>query len=864
MVTTNNTLKLKYIFTLFFGLLIFALQGQTLSVVEQLKLKLDTKIDDKVYVDICLRLAVQLMTENTDDAEFYAKRGLEIAKKTNYTHGVAESAMQLGIAKFYQGSYDDAVLNFSTAIKLFENIGEKVYLSKSLKKMGLTKAFQDKYLQGIEFYKRALEIDIALKDTAGISTCYNDIGVMYNYQGDHDMSVEYQKRSLDLCKKLKDKKAIGSRLLNLGVSYEDVSRYQDAIECYQQALEIKKELADKKGISMCLNNLGEVYKELADYKQAISYYEKSLEIDKQLNNKVGIAISLINIGSMHHRQGNENKALEYYKEALALGNQLNNKRVMAHAQNGLGESYNSIGKMDDAIISLQNAKKNSDQANDKSEMAKSTYLLGVVYFNKQNFNEAMIHFNKAAEQHQQLDEQYNYVQDLIKMGESYYYLGNYDKGIELNFKGLIKAKQIASKEHIRQAAENLSKLFASTKNFEEAYKYAQLFKQTHDSIFTWESRKKLSVIENRFELERKEQEIALQNVKLEKQSVELRQNQILQFALLGGLMAVLLIVILIVISYTRLKRAKNLIQNQKNKIEETNEELNQTNEELQVTLDINRRQKDQIENINKKIMGSITYAQNIQNAVLPSTEVLNHLFVNHFVSYKPKDIVSGDFYWTSKIKGKIIFAAADCTGHGVPGAFMSMLGVSFLNEIVNKENITESGQILNKLRVEVIQALQQKGTIGEHRDGMDIAVCVIDTDKNILQFSGAHQGLFVVRSMDKTPIDNDKTIDNGTHALYEFKGDAMPIAMYQRMQPFSETTMDILQGDFLYMFSDGFTDQFGGKYGKRFTKQKFKELILGISYKPFEEQCKSLSTAFDSWKKDHDQLDDVMVVGLEI
>jgi serine phosphatase RsbU (regulator of sigma subunit)/ligand-binding sensor domain-containing protein len=267
------------------------------------------------------------------------------------------------------------------------------------------------------------------------------------------------------------------------------------------------------------------------------------------------------------------------------------------------------------------------------------------------------------------------------------------------------------------------------------------------------------------------------------------------------------------------------------------------------------KQKDEIVSKNKvleyqkkEIEDSIRYARRIQSAVIPSEKVCRDLFPESFIVFKPLNIVSGDFYWISRVGNRIIFTAADCTGHGVPGAFMSMLGVAFLNEIVNKDNITAPDMILNHLRDKVIQALQQHGVSGETRDGMDIALVSIDNEGNKLEFAGAYNPLIMIR--------------NGE--VIETSSDKMPIGIYENMKVFSNHEITIEKGDVFYMFSDGFEDQFGGPEGKKFKSKRLKQFLLEIHKYPMETQKDILERTFEEWKGDLPQIDDVVVVGLTI
>ncbi|MBI4646485.1 MAG: SpoIIE family protein phosphatase [Bacteroidia bacterium] len=306
-----------------------------------------------------------------------------------------------------------------------------------------------------------------------------------------------------------------------------------------------------------------------------------------------------------------------------------------------------------------------------------------------------------------------------------------------------------------------------------------------------------------------------------------------------------------------------------------------------------------------ELTSSIQYAKRIQTAVLPGNNFLNEIFTSgeYFILYKPRDIVSGDFYWATRINEWLIFTIADCTGHGVPGGFMSMLGISFLNEIINKDEITQANQALNELRTYIIKSLQQHEDIDNinnsdnipknneirsfsdilHvKDGMDMTLCALDTSNNVLQYSGANNSLFIVTQRDLQSVVPQYTSDSkiisvisdnqNNYRLIEIKGDKMPVAIHLRMDTFTNHIIRLEKGDILYLMSDGFQDQFGGPNGKKFKTIKLKELLLSITSEPMEQQKDLLDNAIEQWKshtnKDtgvhYEQTDDITVMGVKI
>jgi len=300
------------------------------------------------------------------------------------------------------------------------------------------------------------------------------------------------------------------------------------------------------------------------------------------------------------------------------------------------------------------------------------------------------------------------------------------------------------------------------------------------------------------------------------------------------------------------------IAKQKEAIEQKNTELEQQQEEIlaqrdEITKqrDIATKQRDEIAHIQKETMDSIFYAKRIQTAILPPSKQISETIPEHFILYRPRDIVSGDFYWFKTEGDNVIFVAADCTGHGVPGAFMSMLGSAFLNEIVGKyKDNLNTGTILNDLRLLVVDSLHQTGKIEEAKDGMDIAMCVLNTKTLKLQFSGAFNPMFLVRNDD----------------LIEYKADRMPIGIFDNLeQRFTTSEIDVIENDSIYIFSDGYASQFGGKRGKKFMSSRLKKLILTIQDKDMREQKEMLDATFENWMGvKYEQIDDVLVIGFKI
>ena len=328
----------------------------------------------------------------------------------------------------------------------------------------------------------------------------------------------------------------------------------------------------------------------------------------------------------------------------------------------------------------------------------------------------------------------------------------------------------------------------------------------------------------------------------------LEKNKLYQrIAILALLVALLLAVGILLLYYNNLRRTKKLmaaLDERRILLEKQSHELQEKNEELTRLYEISNNQKEEI-------ISSINYAQRIQNAILPPETYITELINENFIFFKPKDIVSGDFYWIKQINHYIILVCADCTGHGVPGAFLSMLGISYLNEIIPRKEITRANEVLNELRKEIKHSLRQTGKEAESREGMDMAVCVIDTSKSIMQYSGAFIPLYMVSNTGSEPT------------LREFKADTMPVGVhFSSDKSFTNHEIKLEIGDTFYLSTDGFIDQDGDK--TRFGTRNFKKMLLEISNQPMFEQRDILERTLSRWMGNHSQRDDILVIGARI
>jgi len=396
----------------------------------------------------------------------------------------------------------------------------------------------------------------------------------------------------------------------------------------------------------------------------------------------------------------------------------------------------------------------------------------------------------------------------------------------------VLATEIGLNQELSGAYLGLATIYGEMQDYPNAYKYLSLKNELEDVIYRIESENMTTELINTYQMEKKQDEITLLEQKAEIDNLISRRRKAI--SIVTGLFGLLLLALAVGI-YNRMRYVR-----------ETNKKINE--------------QKEQITD-------SITYAQRIQSAVLPSQELMSELLPEHFVLYRPKDIVSGDFYWIKEVQDHLVIVGADCTGHGVPGAFMSMLGMTMINDLIGDRCFDAPGAILDRLRENVKELLVQQGNSDEQKDGMDLAIAVFNKTTREIHFSGANNPLYIIRKknqLEQKELEAYASVDNGEYRLFELKGDKQPIGTHWEETPFRTTSVKLMEQDAFYMFSDGYIDQFGGEDRKKFKSVNFKKLLLSVQKESMDTQRQALENTFDQWRGSYEQLDDIIVLGVRI
>lgn len=626
-----------------------------------------------------------------------------------------------------------------------------------------------------------------------LSDLYAALGTAYGYERDFDNSLVNFNKSLSILKTTKDKTAISKTYFNIGLIYYYTAKYDLAIQQYIEALKLLESIKDTKTLPNIYNGLSGMYKEIRNYDEALNYGQKALKLFSQNNDSVGMASALNNVGNVYDYQNKLEEALDYYRKSMRM-------KELIKMERGMSSTLNNIG---------------------------------IILSKKDSVLQALDYYNKALSYSSVNSDKISQAVSYDGIGMVYYKLKQYDKALSFLEKSIAISTDIDSKLDIVSTYEKIALCYAAKGNYKKAFDYQQLLFATKDSIFNVESSRQVNELATQYETEKKQllidnlnKDNALKQEELAKSELQVKQQnmQIMFFILAVLLLSALSFFIFR--SYKQKKQSAEIILSQKEEVE---------------------RQRDLVEEKSKEITDSIHYAKRIQQALLASNTFLKKHIADYFIFYKPKDIVSGDFYWANVIDGKFVMITADCTGHGVPGAFMSLLNISYLNEAIIEKRMDAPDKILDYVRSQIIQSLNPEGSENEGRDGMDATLCIYDFKGMWLRFSAANNPLWLYRN----------------NEIKEFSADKMPVGMYHGEQkPFTQQTIGLRKDDIVYTFTDGFADQFGGEKGKKFKYKNLQQLLLNNANKPMIEQKQILENALRDWQGNMEQVDDILIVGI--
>ncbi len=589
--------------------------------------------------------------------------------------------------------------------------------------------------------------------------------------------------------------AFGDGIIQIGNTYHITGNMDSASANFNKALLYFKSINNLKGVAKCYQSfalvkrsLGDIYGSISDSKEALNYFVK-------INFLIGEVNTTSNISNAYLSLSKYDSAVNYARVAFYKSKQLNDSsKYMLYMSEYGGKSLQLL-RYDTAIKYITTA---------------------LPYLQKNKMYASLI--------------------------PAYIHMATISADVNKNtktakhylFEALMLSNELELKDNLRSIYSGLGAAYVLERS-DSATFYHRKTMQLIDSIYTQKGLDATKELQAKYETEKKDLQIKQANSELNLEEEKNKRKTLIIWLGSAAFVGTLFFLMLAFINYRKAKKANLIIQNQNLVLELQKKEV--------------EGQKQLVEEKQNEIIASINYAQRIQSAVLTGEEVWKKISKEHFIIFQPRDIVSGDFYWAHVLSnGRAVFALADCTGHGVPGGFMSMLGNSFLNELVVENKLFKADEVLNRLRDKVIAALFQKGQT-QQKDGMDMALCVWNKMDNSLEFAGANNTIYLVR---------DKQ-------LTEYKGDKMPIGTYlEENKKFSSQKIMLQSNDIIYLSTDGFSDQFGGDKGKKFKSKQLEELLVEVSTLTVEEQKQVLITSFARWKKQFEQTDDVSLIGIKV
>ncbi|MDP2386250.1 MAG: tetratricopeptide repeat protein, partial [Bacteroidota bacterium] len=610
--------------------------------------------------------------------------------------------------------------------------------------------------------------------------------------------------------------------ISLSRAYLHNEKNAQSLKLASDLLFLSQKVGFTKGIGLSFRQLARMNLILGDYTKATNYYLEAQKIWEQMDDDNKIAVGFGDLASMNYFIGHFDKAAEYWEKEIEIYSARNDQKSVGTTLSNLALAYIETKNYYKAETSLKKAISLCSKYDLKRSLANAYTNYCKLMYQKNDLTQAIELNNKAIEIYEELK-------------DSSFLSNNYSNGAELfrtqkqYDKALIYINKAFEIENKRNNKTNVSSLLfnrAAIKydlgNTKDAYDDLEMHMLIDDSLLNQENQHSINELEKKYEVDKKEKENKILNQQLEIGKVEQsRQRLIIALVVVG--LGVLAIVAFVLVRQNRIRRKANKELSEKNQI---------------------------IEEQHKDITDSIKYSKRIQEAIFPPDKMWYSILPDSFVLYKPKDILSGDFYWIEETENFIFLAAADCTGHGVPGALMSIVNFNLLNKAVLEKGIFEPNEILDAVNLWLTQSLHQSFNESSIKDGMDVSLLRIDKKSGEIKYSGAFNPVYVFSG----------------EGFYEIKGDKFPVGAFieDSIKKFNVYTLTAKKGDIIYLFSDGYADQFGGPKGKKFKYKRMQELMNSMQTQTTETQKKIMETEFLKWKGTNEQVDDVLVIGIRV
>jgi tetratricopeptide (TPR) repeat protein len=646
----------------------------------------------------------------------------------------------------------------------------------------------------------------------------NNIGAIYYARGRVKEALEQYEIALKLYEEVGDRLGVATSLNNFGGIYHGMGELTKAMGFYEKSLTIQEELKNQDGIARELSNMGTIASVQGQIKLSLDYDAKALKIQEKINDLPGIAVSLNNIGSLYNNLKQYKEALNCYERAMNIQQKLGDKTGISRSMNNMGVCYRNLGQSDKALEFFQKSLVIREEIKDKFGITYSLTNIGGIYNLTWRLEDALDFYNRALVVQRSIQDKQGISRSLNNIGEVYFKQHKYPLAKSILDQSLVLANELGYPDLIGTAEGLYSKVDSALGNIPGAFTHYKRYILFRDSIASVDARK--SAIKQQVEYDY-DKKTAVMKAEQEKEKLiveeRVRKQTVLLWSVAGGLLLVLIIAGIIFRSLKITSRQKKII-----------EEKNLIVEEKQ-----------------KEILDSINYAKRLQEAILPPVSSLGEFFSENFVFYRPKDIVAGDFYWWVDAGDWVFIAAADCTGHGVPGALVSVVCSNALNRAIKEFGLRNTGKILDKVTDLVLETFGNNDS--DVKDGMDISLLSFSKNRKQVQWSGANNPLWY--------------FENGS--LIKIPPDKQPVGKYDTRKSFTTRDLDGGPGRVYYLFTDGLPDQFGGAKGKKFMYSRFEESLTSMNKESLPKQLQMLEQVLNDWKGRLEQVDDITIIGIK-
>lgn len=768
------------------------------------------------------------------------RKKLNTAEHLFFTEAQAAVYNNLGGIYLYKGRTDSAFILFEQSLQFYETTKNFIQVGKVAGNLGGIHSYYGNIDKAFSFYNKSIKYALLTKDYNTAANSYSGIGSIYEKKGERDSLNTMLSLAL-LCLDSADSEAnltlYSNIYLSIGQNYKTQGNYVLALSNYKKSYDMaekSKNLYQQAGI--CIN-IGNLFKDQREFKDAIAYYSECKNIGEKYGFLIRKAQGVDGIAQLLSAQEKYHLSIAKFKEASDIYQLINDNSGKARALHNIGVNFADLNLLDSSFQYLKQSLIIKEQLNQPTELASTLNSIGSVYLKLGYPSKARDYSERAlkiAEENNNIDLLLAIYESMFEIYES---IGDFKSSLKMH------------------------KLFMATRDIVNSEKnQKELFKRKYE--IEYEKQAALDSLANVEKEKLAKEELNKQKAVSDKQKAEIKQKRTQQYALFGGLGLLFIFTGFVYNRFRVTRKQKGIIENQKSEVETQRDIANEQKEEAE-------RQKHIVEEKNQEIMDSITYAKRLQEAILPPPRLVKEWLTDSFLFYKPKDIVAGDFYWMetveAEIEGKkktlIFFAAADCTGHGVPGAMVSVVCANALNRSVKEFQLKDPGHVLDKVTELVVESFEQSDY--EVKDGMDIALCALDISSKKLYYSGANNPLWIVTEK-QANSENKYINDAGTRELVEYKATKQPVGKYEGQKQFETIEIQLKPGDAMYIFSDGFADQFGGEKGKKYKYANFKRFLLSNYDKQMGDQKTALESEFMNWKRDLEQIDDVCVIGVRV